>query len=722
MSQVIRLSAGGVIPPGTYVQTLTGDSGGAVGPDGADNINIIANNATVNAGSTVLLVGTPINNTLTLNVSDISSNTLLGRNAGNLTTSGSSNTGVGTGVLSAITSGSGNTAVGVDALNLATTGSANVAIGFEAGINVTGLNNTIVGYAALSTASAANSNTVIGYQAMANSTAGANNIVLGVSAASAFTGSEGNNIIIGNTGTLADTNTIRIGTQGAGVGQQNRNFQAGINGVTVASPRPVVIDSVTNQLGVDSGTGSVLTLTGDVGPAVSPTANNINVVSGRLTNNAGGSVYFEADLPSTLVFNVTNPVTQNTFVGRGAGDDLATGLRNTSFGNNALAGITTGSDNIAIGSGSLPVLSNGTSNIGIGTSAGLVLSSGQFNVLIGNSNGAAITTSNANVAVGYNAMASGNTANNTFVGFGAGFSSGSIGSNTAVGYQALGNAPSGSNVAIGVNCMFNTPNAAQNVMVGASAAQTLTGTANVGIGINAMQNATDTNFNVAVGPNTLTALGFTSAWNVAIGSNALQNLSFGNGNIAIGLNAGTALVAGETSCIYLNSTGVGGENYTLRIGDGTGTSGTQLNRAFIHGINGNTVSNAQLVTINSSTSQLGVTPLSPSSLFPWSEITTSQTAAVNNGYFINSVGSMNLALPATSAVGDVIEVCVVSNGSTLVITQAAGQQIFYGTANTTLGAAGTLTSSAIGDSLKLVCRTANTIWYVVSSIGTWTEA
>ncbi len=106
----------------------------------------------------------------------------------------------------------------------------------------------------------------------------------------------------------------------------------------------------------------------------------------------------------------------------------------------------------------------------------------------------------------------------------------------------------------------------------------------------------------------------------------------------------------------------------------------------------------------------------------WSVITANQTAAVNNGYFCNKAGTLALALPAASAVGDVIEVVNINTATGVQFTQAAGQQILFSTASTTLGAAGTLTSSAVGDTLKMVCRTANLTWWVVSSIGNWTPA
>lgn len=92
----------------------------------------------------------------------------------------------------------------------------------------------------------------------------------------------------------------------------------------------------------------------------------------------------------------------------------------------------------------------------------------------------------------------------------------------------------------------------------------------------------------------------------------------------------------------------------------------------------------------------------------WENISASQTLEVNHGYFCTA-NALSLALPATSEVGDTITV-VLRGGTSWTITQAAGQQIRQGTAATTLGASGTLASTADGDSIELVCQTANTIW------------
>ena len=106
----------------------------------------------------------------------------------------------------------------------------------------------------------------------------------------------------------------------------------------------------------------------------------------------------------------------------------------------------------------------------------------------------------------------------------------------------------------------------------------------------------------------------------------------------------------------------------------------------------------------------------------WSVIAVDQTAVVNNGYFCNKAGTLHLLLPATSAVGDTITVTNENTNLGVQFTQAAGQQILFSTSSSTLGATGTVTSSAIGDTMTLVCKVANTIWRATSMIGNWTPA
>lgn len=102
----------------------------------------------------------------------------------------------------------------------------------------------------------------------------------------------------------------------------------------------------------------------------------------------------------------------------------------------------------------------------------------------------------------------------------------------------------------------------------------------------------------------------------------------------------------------------------------------------------------------------------------WSSITANQTLVVNNGYFVTS-GTLSLALPAAAVVGDTIYV-VLRGGTSYSITQASGQQIFFGNTNTTSGAGGSLASSAAGDSIRMVCSATNTTWVVIDSVGNLT--
>ena len=99
----------------------------------------------------------------------------------------------------------------------------------------------------------------------------------------------------------------------------------------------------------------------------------------------------------------------------------------------------------------------------------------------------------------------------------------------------------------------------------------------------------------------------------------------------------------------------------------------------------------------------------------WSAITASQGAVKGNGYFVTA-NAVALSLPATSAIGDTFEVSL-AGGTSFQLTQGAGQQIFFGSASTTAGAGGSVSSTANGDSVRLVCFAANTSWQIVSSVG-----
>lgn len=101
----------------------------------------------------------------------------------------------------------------------------------------------------------------------------------------------------------------------------------------------------------------------------------------------------------------------------------------------------------------------------------------------------------------------------------------------------------------------------------------------------------------------------------------------------------------------------------------------------------------------------------------WSVIGASQTLSVNHGYICTTGAGLSLALPATSAVGDTIEVSLDGSTSWTITQPNAGTQIRIGSTQTTLGVGGSLASTAVGDSIKLVCETANARWVVTSMVG-----
>jgi hypothetical protein len=101
----------------------------------------------------------------------------------------------------------------------------------------------------------------------------------------------------------------------------------------------------------------------------------------------------------------------------------------------------------------------------------------------------------------------------------------------------------------------------------------------------------------------------------------------------------------------------------------------------------------------------------------WNTVAAGGALAVNNGYVCAApAGALSFSLPAVAAVGDVIELSL-DGATSWTITQAAGQQIRISSLETTAGVAGSIASTAQGDSVKLVCSIANTRFNVVSSMG-----
>jgi len=96
----------------------------------------------------------------------------------------------------------------------------------------------------------------------------------------------------------------------------------------------------------------------------------------------------------------------------------------------------------------------------------------------------------------------------------------------------------------------------------------------------------------------------------------------------------------------------------------------------------------------------------------WTDVTgISQAMAIDSGYTANNAGLVTLTLPVTAVYGTAISVLGKGAGGWL-IAQNAAQSIQFGSSTTTIGAGGSLASTNAGDSINLICTTANTVWTV----------
>jgi hypothetical protein len=281
---------------------------------------------------------------------------------------------------------------------------------------------------------------------------------------------------------------------------------------------------------------------------------------------------------------------------------------------------------------------------------------------------------------------------------------------------------------------------------------TASATQNSGYGYDSLMSLTTGGSNSAFGSQSLNVCS-SGIDNSALGVNSLLYLTTGGYNLALGYSAGISYTGAESSNILLMSAGVLSESNVIRIGT-PGSGSSQQNKCFIAGITGVTPgataqlsltdSNGQLGTLGAATNgqiPIGSTGANPvlaaisagtgisvtnaagaitiasTSGTAWSVITSSQNAVINNGYICNAAGTVTVTLPTTAAAGTQLAIAGMNNATGWKLAQNASQHIFFGATSTTVGTGGFLASTAIYDSVNLVCNVANTSWIVISSIG-----
>ena len=100
----------------------------------------------------------------------------------------------------------------------------------------------------------------------------------------------------------------------------------------------------------------------------------------------------------------------------------------------------------------------------------------------------------------------------------------------------------------------------------------------------------------------------------------------------------------------------------------------------------------------------------------WSVETGDMAAVADHGYIANKVGVLTFTIPAIVAAGKIFRFTGINTANGWKVAVSTGQTIYFGTTNTTI-TTGYLQSSAIRDSVELVCVVANTDFNVIGSIG-----
>ena len=518
------------------------------------------------------------------------------------------------------------------------------------------------------------------------------------------------------------------------------------------------------------GGGIINVIDGDTG---SITGATVTIFANNATLNAGATVKFvNSGTVSTL--NVSDIALSNTLIGNSAGNASISGDGNTGIGSSALANLTTGAANASLGSSSLVQITTGSSNVGVGFGSLDGTNTGNWNIGIGsyagdNLNGPessnillnsyGITNQSNTLCIGQSTGTGSQQLNAAYI---QGIYSNTQNPSGTVEYVTIDNTTgllgvtttatgsvtltgdtgtpiSGNSLTVfantaALNCgstvqfansgTVSTLNVSDvvsgNTVIGSSAGNaSISGNSNTGVGSFALSNLSTGSANTALGQFSLIQL-TTGGSNVGVGFGSLDQAKTGIFNIGIGVYAGDNLTGPESSNILLNSFGITNESNALRIGLSTGTGDRQLNAAYIQGIYSNTQNpsgTVEYVTIDNTTGQLGVTTSGGSGAIPWADEATSFAAVASNGYFCTA--ALTATLPASPSQGDLVEFNT-TTASSIVVQANTGQTIIVSATSSTTD--GTATSSASGNSLTLIYRTADTAWHATSSIGNWVLA
>ena len=197
--------------------------------------------------------------------------------------------------------------------------------------------------------------------------------------------------------------------------------------------------------------------------------------------------------------------------------------------------------------------------------------------------------------------------------------------------------------------------------------------------------------------------------------------SDGAGNISV-LGANNITTTGTPGLNTVQFDLTGTTNHAIQVGNVTGsltslvaaTNGQlPIGSTGLDPVIANLTAGVGIAIVNGA----GSITISSTGNITWNVVAVGTNMVVNNGYITNNaVVPVTLVLPAVAAVGDIVRITGKAAGG-WVIAQNAGQTIFFGTATTTLGVGGFLSSTNTRDTVELLCVTANNDFNVLSSIG-----
>ena len=234
----------------------------------------------------------------------------------------------------------------------------------------------------------------------------------------------------------------------------------------------------------------------------------------------------------------------------------------------------------------------------------------------------------------------------------------------------------------------------------------------------------DTNINLSIQPvGTGNLILNNLNWPISDGLSGYVMTTDGAGNLSLQVSAGDGTVNSATQydLAYYATTGTAVSGLAkvnsaalVTTSGGVPTWAAMTDGQLIIGNTGGTPTAATLtagtnISITNAGGSITIAATGMAS-FTWNVVSgTTQNMVSNNGYIANNAGLVTLNLPATSIIGDEIQVLGKGAGGWL-IQCGGGQTIVLGAQTTSSG--GTLASTNANDALYIVCTVANTEWHV----------